>query len=519
MTDWWRTAVFYEIYIRSFADANGDGLGDLAGIRSRLPYLQELGVDALWITPFYPSPDADHGYDVADYVDVDPRFGSLADFDALVADAHACGIRIVIDLVPNHTSNEHPWFRNALAQPTHPDRDRYLFADGRDGDYPNNWMSTFGGPAWTLDKTSGQYYLHLFTPEQPDLNWHNEAVRSDFEQVLRFWLDRGVDGFRIDVAHGLFKDAELRDEPEEQAPPRPGETAGFDRRHAIDQPELHPLYRSWRRLVDGYPSQSVLIGEVVLRDQTRVAKYVRPDELHMSFNFKLLWEPWDAESLRGAIDDTMRSLEPVGATATWVLENHDVARLPTRWGGGEEGRQRARAGTLLLLALPGAVFLYAGQELGLEEVELPDELRQDPVFFRTGGERKGRDGCRVPVPWNGERPRFGFSDAAPWLPIPDSWGSVSVAAQSQDDHSTLAFHRRALWQRRESVALRSGTLEWLESPAGSLLFARKSPDETVVCVVNVDAAAVDLPVGEVLLTSKSVSRSLAPGSAAWVRTD
>jgi alpha-glucosidase len=330
MSEWWRNAVVYEIYVRSFADSNGDGIGDLPGIRAHLPYLRDLGVDGIWLTPFFPSPGADHGYDVADYVDVDPQFGTLADLDALIADAHELGLRVTIDVVPNHTSSEHPWFRNALADPSHPDRARYVFRPGRDGEPPNNWDSVFGGPAWTLDEATGDYYLHLFAPEQPDLDWHNPHVQADFEGILRFWLDRGVDGFRIDVAHGLFKDRLLRDEPEGAGPPRPGETAGFDRQHAIDQPEVHALYRRWRELTDGYGDERVLVGEVVLRDQARVARYVRPDELQLAFNFRLLWEPWEAEPLRAAIDGTLAALEPVGATPTWVLENHDVMRLPLR---------------------------------------------------------------------------------------------------------------------------------------------------------------------------------------------
>jgi alpha-glucosidase len=513
-SEWWRSAVVYEIYVRSFADSDGDGVGDLPGIRARLPYLRDLGVDGIWLTPFFPSPGADHGYDVADYVDVDPQFGTLADFDALVAHAHELGLRVTIDVVPNHTSSEHPWFRNALGDPSHPDRARYVFRRGRRGGLPNNWESVFGGPAWTSDEASGEYYLHLFAPEQPDLDWHNPQVRADFEDVLRFWLDRGVDGFRIDVAHGLFKDRELRDEPEGVSVVRPGATEGFDRRRAIDQPELHPLYRSWRELTDGYGDDRVLVGEVVLRDQERVARYVRPDELHLAFNFRLLWEPWQAETLRAAIDGTLAALETVGATATWVLENHDVMRLPSRYG----SLQRARAAALLLLALPGTIFLYQGQELGLEEVDLPDELRQDPVFLRSGGARKGRDGCRVPIPWTTEPPGFGFTGGKSWLPIPESWGALSVAAQMADGSSTLALYRAGLAARRSSEALREGGLTWRDGTPGSLAFTREAAGDAVACVVNVDAAAVELPDGELLLASDAtVTGSLAPDTAAWIR--
>ena len=512
---WWRDAVFYEIYVRSFADSDGDGLGDLPGIRGRLPYIRDLGVDAIWLTPFYPTPDYDFGYDVADFVDVDPRFGTLEDFDGLVADAHGLGLRVVIDIVPNHTSIEHEWFRNAIADPSHPDRARYVFRPDRDGGRPNNWLSIFGGPAWTLDERSGEYYLHLFAPEQPDLDWHNPVVQTDFDRILRFWLDRGVDGFRVDVAHGIFKDPALRDEAE---PVPNGELFSSDRRAAIDQPELHPLYRKWRRLADDYEHEPVLVGEVMLTDPARVAAYVRPDELHLSFNFTLLFEPWDAEAMRGAIDHTLAALGSVGATATWVLENHDVGRLPTRYGGGAEGLRRARAAAQLLLALPGAAFLYAGQELGLEDVDLPDELRRDPVFFRTRGERKGRDGVRVPLPWEVEGAGLGFSTASPWLPMPETWADVCVTRQLDDAASSLALHRSALALRRASTALRSGSFRWRESPPRSLVFERSVPDETVVCALSVDAARLELPEGEPLVGSEpGLGGVLVPGTAAWVR--
>ena len=390
--------------MRSFADSDGDGVGDLEGIRSRLPYLRDLGVDGIWLTPFYPSPGADHGYDVSDYVDVDPQFGTLADFDALVADAHELELRVLVDIVPNHTSSEHAWFRAAISRPDHPERARYIFRPGRDGGPPNGWESAFGGSAWTLDETSGDWYLHLFAPEQPDLDWHNETVRRDFEEILRFWLDRGVDGFRIDVGHALYKARGLEDV--EEPVPRP---RFADWHTGINQPELHDLYRSWRALADGYPDERVLVGEIVLGNQVELAKYVRPDELQLAFNFAFLYESWNEPALRRTIDETLDAFGAVGATPTWVLENHDVQRLATRYGGGVEAARRARAAALFLLALPGTAFLYEGQELGLEEVELPDELRQDPIFFRTNGERLGRDGCRVPIPWENGPPGFGFT--------------------------------------------------------------------------------------------------------------
>ena len=476
---WWHDAVFYELYVRSFADSDGDGVGDLRGIRERLPYLRDLGVDALWLTPFYPSPGADHGYDVADYVDVDPLFGTLADFDALVADAHRRGLRLIVDVVPNHTSSLHPWFTG--------DRARYVTAPAADG-LPNNWPSNWGGPAWTLDPERREYYLHLFAPEQPDLDWHNPQLRADFDAILRFWLDRGVDGFRIDVAHALVKNASLADEPE----PVPAARFSSDWRTAIDQPEVHDIYRDWRRLADSY-GERVLVGEIVFSEPARIAPYLRADELQLAFNFSLVFEPWAAEAIRASIEESLAALPIV----TWVLENHDVTRLATRF-----GREEARAAALLLLALPGPVFIYQGQELGLEEVDLPDELRQDPIFVRSGGARKGRDGCRVPLPWTRVLP------AQTWLPQPASWSELSVEAQLEDDASMLALYRTALRKRP------TGSFRWLDGPPGSLVFAR----DDVACAVNVSAESVPLPEGEVLVASRrDVSDRLPRASAAWVR--
>ena len=509
--DWWRTAVLYEIYVRSFADSDGDGLGDLPGIRTRLPYLRELGVDGIWLTPFYPTPDADHGYDVSDYEDVDPRFGTLADFEALVADAHELGLRVIVDIVPNHTSNEHPWFRSALENPNGSDRARYVFRPGRDGGPPNNWQSTFGGPAWTRDERSGEYYLHLFAPEQPDLDWHNEAVRNDFEGILRFWLDRGVDGFRVDVAQSLFKERTLAD----VRAPEPRPLFG-DWHTGIQQPELHELYREWRQLVDEYPGERMLVGEMFLADQTTLAQYVRPGRLQQAFNFRFLYEEWDAGSMRSTIDEILAAFGAVGAPATWVLENHDVVRVASRYGGGGEGLHRARAAALLMLALPGAAYLYAGQELGLEEIDLPDELRQDPIFARTGGRRVGRDGCRVPIPWS-SGPGLGFTTGVPWLPMPAEWERLSVAAQERDPRSTLRLYRAALGLRHELPALTVGGFEWHGSAPGSLVFERSTDASRVVCAVNVDAPEAALPEGKVILASGELEgRSVPPGTAVWL---
>jgi alpha-glucosidase len=511
--DWWRSAVFYQIYVRSFADADGNGLGDLPGIRSRLPYLKQLGVDCIWLTPFYPSPGADHGYDVSNYVDVDPQFGTLADFDALVAEAHELGLQVIVDIVPNHTSREHPWFQNAISDPNHPDRARYIFRPGQDGGPPSGWTSAFGGPAWTLDEASGEWYLHLFAPAQPDLDWHNPVVQRDFEEVLRFWLDRGIDGFRIDVAQALFKAQDFHEVQEPAV-----RTPFADWHTGLQQPELHDLYRRWRELADEYQGDRMYVAEIVIEDQVELADYVRPDELQLAFNFLFLHERWDAEALRRTIDRTWTAFDAVGAPPSWVLENHDVTRVPTRYGGGEEGRRRARAATLLLLGLPGAVFVYQGQELGLAEVEIPDALRQDPIFFRTNGARVGRDGCRVPIPWSGGPPAFDFTTGVPWLPMPDEWREQTVEAQSGDAGSSLELYRLALALRRGSEALRNGSFVWRESPPGTLVFERTAGDETVVCAVNVDGELLPLPDGELILSSEApVDRLLPAGSAAWVR--
>jgi alpha-glucosidase len=366
-----------------------------------------------------------------------------------------------------------------------------------------------------LDEKRGRYYLHLFAPEQPDLDWHNPAVPKEFERILRFWLERGVDGFRIDVAHALFKPADL---PDDAQPNLALHHSTFDQRVAIDQPELHPLYREWRRLAESYEGDRVLLGEVYLLDPRRVAPYLRPDELHLAFNFTLLRRGWSEPELRDAIEETIAALRPVGATPTWVLENHDVERLPTRYGGGAQGIRRARAAALLLLALPGTVFLYQGQELGLEEVDLPDALRQDPVFFRSNGEHAGRDGCRVPMPWSRDGAGLGFTTGIPWLPLPGDWAENSVAAEDEDDRSALALYRRALAFRGESSAVREGSFAWRESEPGTLVFERSQGSERIVGAVNVSADSLAMPEGEVLLTSEvGLESTLPPGTAAWIR--
>jgi alpha-glucosidase len=521
---WWRDAVIYQIYIRSFADADGNGVGDLAGIRSRLPYLRSLGVDALWITPFYPSPMADGGYDVADYRSIDPMFGTLAEAQTLIDAAHAHGLRLIIDLVPNHTSDQHPWFREALAAgPGSPARDRYIFRRGRGpagSEPPSDWTSVFGGSAWRR-LPDGEWYLHLFAPEQPDLNWHNPQVRAEFEDILRFWLDRGVDGFRIDVAHGLFKDMSLPDlGPEREDVLEP--TQRID--HPFwDRDEILDIFRDWRQVVDSYPGDRALVAEAWVASPWRLARYVRPGHIHTAFNFDFLKAPWDPARLRSVIDNCVAAASGVGAPTTWVLSNHDVTRHVTRYGGGPAGQRRARAGTLLMLALPGGAYIYQGEELGLPEVaDLPDEVLQDPVWERSHHTRRGRDGCRVPMPWAGERPPFGFGppgSTGSWLPVPAGWRTLTVEAQEADPTSALQLYRSALRLRRALPSLGDGAMRWLEAPDGVLVFER-APD--FVCAVNLRATPVTLPsYGELALRSDQASPLdgrglvLPPDTAAW----
>ena len=563
-SEWWRTAAIYQIYPRSFADANGDGMGDLAGITSRLGALEELGIDAIWLSPFYTSPQRDAGYDVADYCDVDPLFGTLADFDAMVAEAHARDIRVIIDLVPNHSSDAHEWFQAALAAPAgSAERARYLFRDGRGpaGDEPpNNWESVFGGPAWTRvvepDGTPGQWYLHLFDSSQPDLDWTNEEVREEFRRILRFWLDRGVDGFRVDVAHGMVKADGLPD----YTPPAEGGSMGGaggvpgsvppDEAGVPLEPEIsdegdgapywgqdgvHEIYRDWRALLDEYPGERILAAEAWVDPLPRVAKWVRSDEMHQAFNFAYLETPWDAAALRRVIDASLDAFGAVGAPSTWVLSNHDVVRHATRLsvteanpqGHGlgprskglpeyESGLRRARAATALMLALPGSSYLYQGEELGLPEViHLPDDARQDPTWFRTAGERYGRDGCRVPIPWEGTAPSYGFGPTdASWLPQPAQWASLARDAQRGIPGSTLSLYRDALRLRREH-ALGAGTLEWLPGFPESVVALRNGP---VVVVANTGTVPVELPGGEVVLASGPLDgRTLPHDTTAWLR--
>ncbi|MEY9836214.1 glycoside hydrolase family 13 protein [Streptacidiphilus sp. EB103A] len=525
---WWRDAVIYQVYPRSFADADGDGMGDLEGVRSRLPYLRDLGVDAVWLSPFYASPQADAGYDVSDYRVVDPMFGDLADAERLIGDAHGLGLRVIVDIVPNHASDQHSWFRQALREGLgSPLRERFHFRPGRGeaGELPpNDWESIFGGPAWTRtvssDGTPGEWYLHLFAPEQPDLNWENAAVADEFRSVLRFWLDLGVDGFRIDVAHGLVKAAGLPDIGHHDQL----RLLGNDVLPFFDQDGVHEIYRDWRRILDEYgtdpDTRRIAVAEAWTPSVQRTANYLRPDELHQAFNFQYLGTAWDAEALREVIDLTLDAMRPVGAPATWVLSNHDVVRHLTRLGSGEDAEQdlrRARAATLLMLALPGSAYLYQGEELGLPEVvDLPDEVRQDPAFSRAKGtnaegQEGMRDGCRVPLPWSGAEAPFGFGPVPggpSWLPQPAEWAKLSVEAQTGDRSSTLELYRAALTARREHPALGTGdSVEWLDdAPAGVLAFRRSSPDGVFACFANTGDLAVRLAApGRLLLASEPVT--------------
>jgi alpha-glucosidase len=517
---WWKAAVFYEVYVRSFADSDGDGVGDLAGIREKLGYLHLLGVDALWLTPFYTSPMVDHGYDVADPRNVDPLFGSLADFDALVADAHALGIRVTVDLVPNHSSDQHRDFAAALAgAPGSPARGNYVFRDGRGkggSEPPNNWTSVFGGPAWTR-VPDGQWYLHLFAAQQPDLDWTNPEVGADLEATMRFWLDRGADGFRIDVAHGMAKADGLPDmDHPERSDTVPDPENGKDPRFDVDG--VHDVHRRIRRVLEAYPDK-MAVGEVWVDTDERLALYVRPDELNLAFNFRLLQAEWDATQFRDAIEDSMAAMRVVGAPTTWVLSNHDVTRHATRYARGADeptGRRRARAAALVQLALPGVAYVYYGDELALPNVDLPDDVLQDPVWERSGHTERGRDGERIPMPWAGEKPPYDFSTAAKaWLPMPDNWADLTVEAQLEDPDSTLSLYRRALELRRDHPGFGGDGLEWYSAPEGCLAFRRPAG---LLCALNASGESVPMPPGELLLTSDPLGDdgTLPPDTAAWL---
>ncbi len=542
-SEWWRTAVIYQIYPRSFADSDGDGLGDLPGITSRLGALADLGVDAIWLSPFMVSPQKDAGYDVADYCDVDPLFGTLADFDAMLERAHGLGIRVIVDLVPNHSSDQHVWFQEALAAaPGSRERARYIFRDGRgeNGELPpNNWESVFGGPMWDRvtepDGTPGQWYLHIFDSSQPDFDWTNPEVREEFRRILRFWLDRGVDGFRVDVAHGLIKKDGLPDyTPADDADSMGGEEQDVP---YWGQPGVHDVYRDWHRVLEEYPGHRALCAEAWLPTPDKTALWVRPDEMHQAFNFPYAMTEWDAAALRTVISDSLRAFPAVGAPATWVLSNHDVIRhasrlaltAPSPQGEGigpdsvaqpipELGLRRARAATTVMLALPGSAYLYQGEELGLPEaIDIPDDARQDPTWFRTNHEKYGRDGCRVPIPWEAGAPAYGFNQTGlAWLPQPATWADYARDVQEGDARSTLELYKHLLAERR-AHELATAPLAWLDGYPDDVLAFQVG---TITVIANAGPAPVELPTGRILVASEPFEgRELPADTAVWLTTD
>jgi alpha-glucosidase len=557
--EWWRSAVIYQIYPRSFADSDGDGIGDLQGITRRLPSLVELGIDAVWLSPFFKSPQKDAGYDVSDYCDVDPLFGTLADFDELLATAHGLGIRVIADMVPNHTSDQHVWFQEALASPEgSPERDRYMFREGKgkNGELPpNNWESVFGGPMWTRitnpDGTPGQWYLHIFDITQPDLNWENPWVIEQFHDILRFWLDRGVDGFRVDVAHGMIKQDGLPD----YTPPAEGASMGgtsvttdadtvlapiIEDTIVLPDPPywgqegVHDIWRGWHKVLAEYEGDRVLCAEAWVDPLSKMALWVRPDEMSQAFNFAYMFTDWKAPALRKVIKESIEAFAGVGAPPTWVLSNHDVVRHASRLaltadspqGAGigplspgkpdpAVGLRRARAATSLMLALPGSSYIYQGEELGLpEDMELPDEARQDPTWFRTEGEKYGRDGCRVPLPWESDKPGYGFnSTGKSWLPQPKDWAPFARDAQVGIPGSTLELYRSALALRREH-GLGTGSVEWVKG-YGKGVVAFRNGD--VLVLANTGKVAVELPIGDILLASETITGGALPtDTTVWI---
>ena len=523
--EWWRSAVIYQIYPRSFADANGDGMGDIQGIISRLDALQELGIDAIWCSPFFKSPQKDAGYDVSDYKDIDPLFGTLSDFDQLVEEGKKRGIGIIVDLVPNHSSSEHPWFIEALKSPKgSPARERYMFRDGKgeNGELPpNNWESVFGGPAWT-QVADGQWYLHIFDSSQPDFNWKNAEVLEEFEGVLRFWLDRGAAGFRIDVAHGLVKAEGLPDVVENNST-MSGEDGDKPKDRETPHPfwgqeGVHEIIREWRKVLDEYQDR-IMAAEAWVMPLSRMAKWVRQDEYHQAFNFGYLETPWDREKLEAVVDQSLAEFGKVGAPSTWVLSNHDVIRHATRMaydkipkqGDGigpdyeqpniERGLRRARAASAFMLGLPGGAYIYQGEELGLpEHTTLEGKFRQDPTYFRTQGKRVGRDGCRVPIPWEADKPAFGFnSTGESWLPQPDLYKGYARDQQVGKAGSTLELYK-SLLKHRKALDLGFGELAWNRELSSETTLAYENSG--VLVLANFNGPAIEIPEGEVLLSTQ-----------------
>ena len=540
---WWRDSVTYQIYIRSFADANGDGKGDVAGIISRLPYLKKLGVDAIWITPWYPSPQKDHGYDVADFMDIEPDYGTLSDAKKLIEQSHKLGMRLLVDIVPNHCSDQHKWFQEALAaKPGSKERDRFIFRDGKgeNGDTPpNNWQAVFGGSAWhritEADGKAGQWYLHLFAVEQPDFNWQNQEVKDYFEKVLKFWLDLGVDGFRIDVAHGMIKADGLPDVPSDpkllEGKPMP----------FWDQDGVHEIYKEWRKILDSYPNERMAVAEAWVHPATRIARYLRPGELMNSFNFEFLGSKWNVAEIKNNINKSIEAIGAVGAPSSWVFNNHDVVRSVDRFdlglglSGGttlerhgdvnkfnlERGRKRARAGALLMFALPGGAYIYQGEELTLPEArEIPEDRLSDPRWKMSNYTDRGRDGCRVPLPWRSNTAgAFGFSDNAKltpndsWLPQSSNWGDFSVEAQDSDPNSSLNLYRKALEIRKSLSGLGDGPMSWVDAPDHVVAFSRPGD---FYCYLNLGADFKLPQAAKVLVSSSPIENGVLPtDTAVW----
>jgi len=544
---WWRDAVTYQIYPRSYADSNGDGIGDVEGIRSRLPYLKSLGIDAIWISPWYPSPQHDHGYDVSDYMDIEPDYGTLAQAEKLIKEANEVGIKLIVDIVPNHTSSDHKWFQAALkAAPGSPERNRYIFREGKgpNGDLPpNNWEAVFGGCAWErvieADGKPGQWYLHLFVVEQPDLNWENPEVVAHFEDVLKFWLDRGVAGFRIDVAHGMFKESGLPDIRKDSA----ASMLGTEHKPFWDQEGVHGVYRAWRTILDSYPGDRMAVAEAWVSPSERIARYVRSDELQNSFNFEMLTTLWDAKEIKTKINNSIDALKEVGAPTSWVFNNHDVVRSVDRLDLGltnhgdttflrqgdpkklniARGTLRARSAALMTLALPGGTYLYQGEELAVPEVrDIPEDRLTDPRWKMSGYLDRGRDGCRVPMPWTSNSAgAFGFSTNAAlkpeqaWLPQSSWWGKYAVDTQDGVEGSTLSMYRKALAIRKGEEGLGDGPMEWIEAGADVVAFARPG---NFACYINF-GAAIELPSSsQILVASGPISgHTLPTDTAVWLR--
>lgn len=542
--EWWRSSVIYQVYPRSFADANGDGIGDLDGIKNRLPALAELGVDAVWFSPFFKSPQHDAGYDVSDYRDIDPLFGTLEDFDEMLAEAHSLGLKVIVDLVPNHSSSEHPWFQLALkSAPGSPERNRYIFkyGKGENGELPpNNWQSVFGGSAWTRitepDGTPGQWYLHLFDPSQPDWNWENPEIIEEFDSILRFWLDRGADGFRIDVAHSMKKDLDFPDLDQHNSNSNGGAMTNAEIEHPFWNREgVHEINRRWRSVLDEYQERA-MCAEAWVMPLSKMANWVRPDEYHQAFNFGYLETPWDAKALKNVVSESMEAFPGVGAPSTWVLSNHDVIRHSSRFGASsirkqgagigpddeqpneELGLRRARASSAFMLGLPGGAYIYQGEELGLpEHTTLEHKYREDPTFFRTSGEKVGRDGCRVPIPWEHDKPSFGFGTTEKsWLPQPEKFARYARDVQQGVEGSTLELYKKLLKLRKE-LSLGLGDFHWLEPlcTESSIAFENNG-----IAVVSNMGEPIDLPSGEMLVSTQEgleAGGKLGTDQTAWIR--